>query len=130
MSYLIECDKCKLYVEKSTKHCNACNRCSNDFDHHCKILNNCINKANYIYFFLSLLFLVGYIVTVIAIIGIEIKDKSTGPHIWWIRMVCLVSASILLLSSIHLLCHHLYYISMNISTIGYIYYDRNLSYQK
>jgi len=53
-------DKLTLYCNKSgcmcyyngkyRKHCKACNKCVEDFDHHCPFLNQCIGKNNYGWF--------------------------------------------------------------------------------
>lgn len=40
----------------SAKHCGACNRCTNGFDHHCRWLNNCVGTANYKIFFYLIVF--------------------------------------------------------------------------
>lgn len=41
------CDICKCDVGSKSKHCKACNRCTENFDHHCKWVNNCIGLINY-----------------------------------------------------------------------------------
>merc|ERR1712131_28110 len=45
------CNICKVNVQQQTKHCRACNKCIEVFDHHCDWLNNCVGKKNYKYFF-------------------------------------------------------------------------------
>ena len=49
--YDFECEICDTAVLDTTKHCGACNRCTNGFDHHCRWLNNCVGSANYMQFF-------------------------------------------------------------------------------
>lgn len=45
------CQWCECHVQKKSKHCGKCNRCTSDFDHHCMWLNNCIGSRNYRFFF-------------------------------------------------------------------------------
>ena len=49
------CVKCRIPINKDTKHCLICNRCVNNWDHHCYWLNSCINDKNYVKFKLFLL---------------------------------------------------------------------------
>jgi hypothetical protein len=45
------CEVCDTHVLTTAKHCGACNRCVNDFDHHCRWINNCVGSKNYKEFF-------------------------------------------------------------------------------
>ena len=45
------CDFCRTTVGVRTKHCRACDKCVENFDHHCKWLNNCVGGQNYRLFF-------------------------------------------------------------------------------
>ncbi|MCL4152657.1 UNVERIFIED_CONTAM: hypothetical protein GTU68_034517 [Idotea baltica] len=53
-SHVIENGRCHLcnitITSQRTKHCSACNKCVDVFDHHCKWLNHCIGKRNYLIF--------------------------------------------------------------------------------
>lgn len=50
-AYEFMCEVCDTHVLNSAKHCGACNRCVDQFDHHCKWINNCVGRANYRHFF-------------------------------------------------------------------------------
>merc|ERR1712086_608653 len=42
---------CRQYYNgKYRKHCKACNKCVEGFDHHCPFLNQCIGSKNYAWF--------------------------------------------------------------------------------
>lgn len=41
------CTLCSLQVDRSTKHCGACDKCVYRFDHHCVWLNTCIGARHY-----------------------------------------------------------------------------------
>ena len=55
------CVKCRIPINKYTRHCLICNRCINNWDHHCYWLNSCINDKNYqkfkVFLIATLLFL-------------------------------------------------------------------------
>ena len=56
------CVKCRISINKKTKHCFICQRCVNNWDHHCYWLNSCINDKNYgkfkLFLFSILIFLI------------------------------------------------------------------------
>jgi len=50
-----QCWICDVQVGSKSMHCKFCNKCVDHFDHHCMWLNTCIGKANYKYFFRTLI---------------------------------------------------------------------------
>lgn len=44
---MLYCDICRSYVNVSSRHCRACVRCVENFDHHCMWINNCVGGKNY-----------------------------------------------------------------------------------
>ncbi|KPA77077.1 putative zinc finger domain protein [Leptomonas pyrrhocoris] len=45
------CTFCRRRTHVESKHCKACNKCVDHFDHHCKWLNMCVGGKNYRLFF-------------------------------------------------------------------------------
>lgn len=46
-----QCWICDIQVGEKSMHCKFCNKCVDHFDHHCMWLNTCVGRANYNYFF-------------------------------------------------------------------------------
>jgi len=51
-----QCWICDIQVGTKSMHCKFCNKCVDHFDHHCMWLNTCVGKANYDYFFRTMVF--------------------------------------------------------------------------
>eukprot|EP00300_Choanocystis_sp_HF-7_P004001 c13049_g1_i1.p1 GENE.c13049_g1_i1~~c13049_g1_i1.p1 ORF type:complete len:302 (+),score=47.83 c13049_g1_i1:104-907(+) len=66
---LVYCDYCISHVQRSAKHCHACNRCVVDFDHHCNFVNNCIDGVIYRKF---IALLVSVLVLTALVIGLNV----------------------------------------------------------
>lgn len=47
------CTMCDVPVFSRSKHCRACSKCVDVFDHHCMWLNNCVGGQNYRAFFVT-----------------------------------------------------------------------------
>lgn len=45
------CWVCQTNVHAQSMHCKFCDKCVTRFDHHCMWLNTCVGKANYPYFY-------------------------------------------------------------------------------
>ena len=62
------CGICQVKVGEMTKHCKACNKCVDCFDHHCVFLSTCIGKKNYVPFCIMIvcLCLIGILVSAVS----------------------------------------------------------------
>lgn len=69
------CERCDAFVNKHSKHCMACNRCTLIFDHHCKWLNNCIGRINYSQFFILI---ITFFISQVAFIAIPCCFTALG----------------------------------------------------
>jgi len=50
-----QCWICDVQVGEKSMHCKFCNKCVDHFDHHCMWLNTCVGKANYPYFWRTMI---------------------------------------------------------------------------
>jgi len=136
------CDLCGP-VENRSKHCRACNKCVEEFDHHCKWLNNCVGKANYKYFILliisvsllSAMFIaLSVYVLIEAILCLDNLNGSCGPELYWnsryggyhISIVVVFTSILIVVNAplfildLHLVGLHLYLMRNGLTTFEYI----------
>ncbi|VEU40900.1 unnamed protein product [Pseudo-nitzschia multistriata] len=81
-----QCWICDVQVGEKSMHCKFCNKCVDHFDHHCMWLNTCVGKANYSYFFrtmvcILIMLLIQAIIQVFLIVAIyvgigEVKRRA------------------------------------------------------
>lgn len=58
------CPNCETSYTQDSRHCYICNRCIGKFDHHCQWINNCVGRNNHHIFYLYILSLLIYFVTI------------------------------------------------------------------
>lgn len=107
------CFTCKIYVQKSSKHCGMCRKCIEGFDHHCKWLNNCIGSKNYRLFLKFLVLVIVYYCVLITYEAVSIKDSKGYKKV--ILLIDL-SANILVFILVGLL--GIFHCYLNIKGIG------------
>lgn len=72
---------CKRYYHGSfRKHCKACNKCVEGFDHHCPFLNQCIGTHNYKWFMAILTAYIALMVVSIIVGLFVICQLSLDPN--------------------------------------------------
>eukprot|EP00978_Attheya_sp_CCMP212_P006618 scaffold15327_cov58-Attheya_sp.AAC.8 len=75
------CWVCETRVEEHSMHCKYCNKCVGGFDHHCQWLNTCVGKANYPYFFRTVVytcvFVAAHLLCIVAIIVFYFLEDSS-----------------------------------------------------
>ena len=102
-----------------------------EFDHHCRWLNNCISSANYGYFVLSSIFCFLYLGLTNGIglyVGLTLlqseKLRAADRNMLAGLAVIFVVNAGAVVSSIILLCWHIYFWSKSITTFTYIQYTK------
>eukprot|EP00347_Sterkiella_histriomuscorum_P000482 403375686 len=72
------CPECSLIKTERSKHCNICNRCVSRYDHHCPWINNCVGINNHGYFYIYILSLLIYMVSVFFVLFQSLRNEFQG----------------------------------------------------
>ncbi|CAG9318236.1 unnamed protein product [Blepharisma stoltei] len=140
--YPVVCTVCDGYVERTTKHCFPCNKCTEKFDHHCKWLNNCIGSKNYRYFIILILtcaihFTIETIFNLILIAfyisdGSNFKEKCDEKlHVRYevilvLLIMCIAQSFVVCLSFYYLIGFHIYLAKEGLTTYDFIMRKREI----
>lgn len=119
-----QCDICEMMIKDHTKHCRACNRCCDKFDHHCQWLNNCIGESNYQLFVVSTTALAFYVVQTMVMAAYYLAKFKIYDFQFEIEnfLICLQAffCTFILLACLQLLGWHFYFWRRGITTFTHI----------
>ena len=109
-----------------SRHCKACDRCVQNFDHHCMWINNCVGELNYRSFFVMILAAFAnlslYVTALIVLTMQAIKGASLASFVVaWLSGGINAIFAILLANLIVL---HCYLMHKGISTYEFIMAQR------
>ena len=124
---IYQCDICELMIQANTKHCRACNRCCDKFDHHCQWLNNCIGYNNYRPFFCTLVFVILHSLAVIGLGIAHILPITSFQSVFTqIGVLDIISLIMIILNAIaaafigYLLLYHIWLFKVGKTTYQHI----------
>lgn len=112
------CTLCNIDQPLRAKHCGVCKRCVARYDHHCPWLSVCIGQRNHS-LFLCYLYLQWLETAVgIAAVTVELQGEEKD-YIWYLRVVLVGVAGVILLALSSLTCYQTMLIVCNLTTWEY-----------
>ncbi len=123
---MLYCDICRSYVNLSSRHCRACVRCVENFDHHCMWINNCIGSKNY-RIFIAMITLTCISMTVF-IVSVALLWAEGGYEKFMAEMGVVWASSIIVLIFLILILNliflHIYLNYLGVTTYQFIMMNR------
>jgi hypothetical protein len=123
------CEECLSCITKArVKHCQACGKCTEEFDHHCRYLNVCIGGKTYAAWFTFVVGLLSLMVACGCSASLALADGAERyPLGEWSSTIFYAAvglqAAVSAVACIFLLCllaQHVYFIYEGITTLEYI----------
>ena len=117
-----------MLIQSHSKHCKACNRCCDKFDHHCAWLNNCIGANNYAIFIKACIALLVYVMANSALAAYHIGEHRKGDFVADAEIVLIIIQLVfffaILIASIQLISWHVYFWKKGIKTFTHIQFTK------